>query len=155
MKINVIILAASLLTISNLAISEIYKCEDDIGKVSYQGQPCADHEKSEEIKVSAQYSTSKENLNVTEKNAPAGHWVNAENSTFKAYLSLAGTFSMTDNKGASAKGSWRKKNDNSYEINTKFQGMSFPISMRYDKSSDTLSLSKVGFPNSFRKYQRK
>ncbi len=155
MKIKVTFLAVSLLTISNLAISEIYKCEDDTGKVSYQGMPCAEHEKSKEVNISVQQSSGKENVKVANKNTPAGNWKNEQNSSYNAYLSLGGSFSMTDGKGASARGTWKKKGKNSFEIKAKFQGMSFPINMRYDESSDTLSLSRVGFPNSFREYRRK
>ncbi len=134
--------------------SGIYKCEGVDEKVAYQSYPCAKDDKTSVIKTSSSKSTDYKQSKVSAKTEPSGQWVNPKNKNLKASISKSGGFEMTDKSGEKLKGIWKTEGNGKYSVKATFQGMSFPVNMKYEIATDILLLSKPGLPNSFTRYQR-
>lgn len=156
MNIKSIIYSAILLSIANseLSHSGVFKCKDASGKIEYQSSPCEATETSREIIKSPKKKANNGTQNSGVKNGPSGRWVSAKNSTLRATITSSGSFEMTGIDGGRLTGNWQAKNNNAFTVNASFQGISFPVNMRYDSSNDTLRLSKPGLPSSYNTYQR-
>ncbi|WP_281649244.1 DUF4124 domain-containing protein [Parendozoicomonas sp. Alg238-R29] len=143
--------------IPGLAYSGVYKCETASGKITYQSTSCANDDKASTVKVSASRNNTakdKDQNKSASNNDPSGIWSSQKNRKLKANISKHGSFSMTDTSGESLKGKWKKSSDGVYIVEARFQGVSFPVNMKYETSTDTLLLSKPGLPNTFNRYQR-
>jgi hypothetical protein len=154
MKTQIIAGFVSFFFMSSFAYSGVYKCEGVDGKVAYQSHPCAKEDKTSVIKITSSNSTDHKQSKVSAKTEPSGQWVNPKNRNFKASISKSGGFEMTDISGEKLKGTWKTEGDGKYAVKATFQGMSFPVNMKYEVATDILLLSKPGFPNSFTRYQR-
>lgn len=150
MRIIFPLIASALLLISTTANSGIYKCKDENGKISYQQTPCAINESESVIEVKS--STTSSSKPSAKGSGPFGNWVNSKNMS--ARISRSGRFQMADHVGDLLKGNW-KLVDGAYTVSASFQGVSFPVKMKYNSSSDILYLSKPGFPDTLVKYTRR
>ena len=159
MNLKSIIGIAFLLAVanSNPVVAGVFKCKDASGKVVYQPNPCKAEESSAEIVRSKKEKTSDKGQHSRSKssgNGPEGQWVNSRNSNLRASISRSGAFEMTDYQGDRLTGRWKANGSNSYTIDASWEGISFPVNMRYNAGSDSLQLSKPGLPGSYNTYQR-
>ena len=135
---------------SNLVAAKVYKCKGASGNIVYKSQPCDSNSQIElKTKIKADRAAVQQSAH-----SPVGRWVVESNPRRVASLSSAGVFSMTDHEGTAMRGRWSENNGN-YVINASFQGVDMGIKMRYNAETDTLSLSKPGFPSRFSKYKRR
>lgn len=154
MMIRPLLCTAVLLSISGISRSAVYKCDSVSGRVSYQDTPCVGNALSSEIEIERASVKAEATSKMPLNQEPSGQWVGVSNYSLNAIISKSGNFSMTDKFGSMLSGTWTEVEYNTYVVNASFQGMIFPVSMKYDEANDSLKLSKPGFPNSFNTYTR-